>query len=84
MVAKKKPIGKITHYFNKISVAVVKLDSALKEADAITIEGNTTNIKQIVASIQVDGKQVKTAKKGNEVGMKVSDRVRKGDNVFKA
>lgn len=79
-----KPIGKITHYFDKISVAVVKLASPLKVGDKIKIEGHGNTVEQNVDSMQVEHEQIKEAKKGMEVGMKVTSPVKEGDLVFKA
>ena len=81
-MAKKVPVGKVTHYFDKISVAVIELSGTLKVGDKISIEGASTNIKQTVDSMQIEHKSVKSASKGQSVGMKVSDRVREGDDVY--
>jgi translation elongation factor EF-1alpha len=81
-MGEKKLVGKITHYFGKIGVAVVELSGDLKTGDAVSIEGPTTNFKQGVESMQIEHKPVTTAKKGQSIGMKVSDRVREGDEVF--
>jgi putative protease len=79
----KKLVGKITHYFDKISVAVIALSDTLKEGDEISIEGAVTNIQQAASSIQIDRKPVESAKKGQSVGLKVAERVREGDKVFR-
>lgn len=79
----KKLVGKITHYFDKISVAVIELSDTLKEGDEISIEGHMTNIQQAASSIQIDRKPVESAKKGQSVGIKVEQRVREGDKVFR-
>jgi len=81
--AEKKEIGEITHYFTKIGVAVIKLSDKIKAGDKISIEGATTDVQQKVDSMQVQHKDVKEAKKGDSVGMKVKDRVREGDKVFR-
>ena len=83
MAAEKKLVGKITHYFNKIGVAIVDLESTLKVGDEISIEGVSTNVKQKIDSMQIEHKNVKEAKKGESIGLKVADRVREGDLVFK-
>mgnify|MGYP001564339344 CR=1 FL=1 len=79
----KKPIGKIAHYYNKIGVAVVDVTGELNVGDDISIEGSSTNVRQRVGSMQVEHKSVQAAKRGQSVGMKVSDRVREGDVVYK-
>lgn len=84
MVETEKPIGEITHYFKKIGVGVVKLTGgSLKVGDNIKIKGATTDFEQVVESMQVEHESVTEAKKGQEVGMKVKERVREGDLVYK-
>jgi len=81
---KEKEVGVITHYFGKISVGVVKITSgSLKVGDKIHIKGATTDFEQEVKSLQVDHQDVSEVKKGEEAGMKVDDRVREEDKVFK-
>ncbi|MBN2330444.1 MAG: translation elongation factor-like protein [Candidatus Aenigmarchaeota archaeon] len=81
-MGEKKPIGAITHYFTKIGVAVIELSGKLSVGDSISIEGATTDVSQKIGSMQIDHKPVKTAGKGQSIGMKVVDRVREGDDVF--
>ena len=83
MDEEKKLIGKISHYFTKISVAIIELSDNLSVGDEITIEGPTTNIKQKVESMQIEHKNVKKAKAGDSIGLKVMDRVRETDSVYK-
>ena len=83
MAEEKKLVGKVTHYFTNIGVAVVELEDALKVGDEISIEGATTKFTQKVESMQIEHENVEEAKKGDSVGMKVIDRVREGDQVFK-
>lgn len=79
-----KLIGKITHYFSNIGVAVIDLSNTLKEGDNIRIAGGEeTDFNQEVDSMEVDHKKVKTAKKGDSVGLKVSEKVREGYSVYK-
>lgn len=78
----KKPVGKITHYFTKIGVAVIELSGPLKVGDKISIEGATTNISQTINSMQIEHKSVHSAGKGQSIGLKVVDRVREGDDCF--
>lgn len=79
-----KPVGKITHYFSNIKVAVIKLKNPLKDGDKIKITGGeSTNFEQVVKSMQIDHKPVKAAKKGKSVGLKVNKKVREGYLVFK-
>ncbi len=83
-MADKKPIGKVTHFFDKINVAVIALTSGLKVGDRIKIGRNDQFAEQEVASMQVEHKPIKAAKKGDEVGMKVEKEVKAGDLVYKA
>ncbi|PIU13887.1 MAG: translation elongation factor-like protein [Hadesarchaea archaeon CG08_land_8_20_14_0_20_51_8] len=79
----KKPIGKIAHYFTKISVAVIDLSDELKVGDRISIEGATSNFEQTINSMQIEHEDVRSATAGQSVGLKVDQRVRQGDLVFK-
>jgi putative protease len=79
----KKLVGKITHYFTNIGVAVIELEDTLKVGDEISVEGATTNFTQKIESMQIEHKDVEEAKKGDSIGLKVVDRVREGDHVFK-
>lgn len=77
-------IGKITHYFPKVKAAVIKVTKGpLEIGDTIYIKGATTDFKQRVASIQIEHKPIKSARKGDIIGLKVKQRVRKRDLVFK-
>ncbi len=81
---KEKPIGKITHFFSNIGVAVIALDGKLVEGDEIRIVGGEkTDFNQTVDSMEVDHKKVSKAKSGDDVGLKVSEKVREGYKVFK-
>lgn len=81
---KEKQIGKITHFFEKIQVAVLELTDKLKVGDTIHILGVKTDFSQAVDSMQVEHQSIKIAKKGDMVGMKVSQNVKEGDRVFLA
>ena len=76
-------VGKVSHYFTNIGVAVIDLEAPLNAGDLIKVEGATTDLLQTVESMQVEHKQVAAGKKGDAVGMKMKDRVRGGDNVYK-
>ena len=78
-----KLIGKVTHYFGKIGVAVVDLSGALKVGDNIRIAGGEIDFTQSVKSMQVEHESVKTAKSGDSVGLKVKEKVRDGYKVYK-
>ena len=77
-------VGKITHYFSNISVAVMNLAAPLSQGDEIRIiGGENTDFNQKIDSMQVDHKEVKKAKKGDSVGLKVSEKVREGYQIYK-
>lgn len=82
--AKEKPIGKITHYYSKIGVGIIELKAALKVGDKIKIKGHSTEFDQSVDSMQINHKEVESAKSGDVIGLKVNDKVREGDEVYKA
>ncbi|MFA7142068.1 MAG: peptidase U32 family protein [Candidatus Paceibacterota bacterium] len=76
-------IGHITHYYPKINVALVKLKHKnIKQNDFIQIEGNKTFIEQKIESMELNNTQVKNAKKGEEIAIKVKNKVFKNDNIF--
>ena len=83
-MADKKEIGVVSDFFAKINVAAIKLSGALKTGDKIHIKGHTTDFEQAVDSMQIHNKAVEKAKKGDEIGIKVKDRVRRNDKVFLA
>ena len=83
MAEEGKLIGKITHYFGNIGVAVIELTDSLKIGDTIRIVGGETDFEQVVDSMEVDHKKVEKAKKGDGIGLKVSQKVREGYKVYK-
>lgn len=78
-----KPIGAITHYYSKIGVGIIELKDNVKIGEKIKIKGHSTDIEQNIDSMQVDHKEVEEAKKGDVIGLKVNDKVREGDEVYK-
>ncbi len=76
-------VGKVTHYFTRIGVAVVELTGTLKKGDLIRIKGNTTDFTQPVESMQVDRQDVSEAGPGQSVGVRVKEHVREHDRVYK-
>jgi len=81
---KEELIGKITHYFDKIEVGIIEITKGgLAVGDEIHIKGATTDFEQTVDSIQIEHEQVKKAKKGDAIGLKVKEKVREGDEVYK-
>ena len=78
-----KLIGKVTHYFSNIGVAVIELSDSLKVGDTIRIAGGETDFNQAVESMEVEHQKVKEAKPGDSVGLKVSQKVRDGYKAYK-
>ena len=79
-----KLIGRITHYFSNIEVAVIELTSPLKVGDKIrVVGGKETDFEQKVSSMQIDHEQVKSGKKKDSVGMKIDEKVHEGYKVYK-
>jgi len=81
-VMEKKLVGKVTHFFGKIGVAVVELSSELRSGDRIAIEGPAGIVEQVVDSMQINKEQVESAGKGESIGLKVDSKVREGDVVY--
>ena len=83
-MAEEKLIGKITHYFGHIGVAVLELtEGNLKVGETIHIIGHGADFSQAVDSMQVEHKNVEEAKKGDSVGLKVGEKVKEGAEVYK-
>lgn len=76
-------VGKVTHYYNRISVAVVQLAGELQVGDQIVIIGHTTEFTQPVESLEIEHHKIQSAQAGQEVALKVWDTVRAGDLVYK-
>lgn len=85
-MADPKPIGKVTHFFDKINVAVITLNKGakLKTGDSVQFKGNSTDFTQGIGSMQVDHKDVAEVKAGDDFGLKVDSPVREGDQVYPA
>lgn len=82
-MAKEKQIGEVSNYFEHVSVAAIKLEAPLKVGDTIEFRGGEVDFEQKVESMQIQHKPVSAAKKGDEIGIKVTGKVRKGYKVFK-
>jgi len=78
-----KLIGKVSHYFGNIGVAVIDLSDKLKPGDTIRIAGGETDFTQVVDSMEVDHKKINEAKKGDSVGLKIAQKVREDYKVYK-
>lgn len=76
-------IGTVSDFFSRPVVAGIDLNGDLKVGDMIHIKGHTTDLEMTVESMQINNVSVAAAKKGDAVGIKVADRVRRGDTVYK-
>jgi translation elongation factor EF-1alpha len=79
-----KKVGVVIKFFGKIGVAAIKLtDDSLKVGDTIHIKGHTTDLTQEVGSMQIENQNVQEAGPGADIGVKIGDRVRENDVVYK-
>ena len=78
-----KEVGKVMDFFAHPVVAGIDMTGTLKVGDKIHIKGHTTDMEIVIASMQINNANVTEAKKGDSVGIKVPDRVRSGDTVYK-
>jgi translation elongation factor EF-Tu-like GTPase len=79
-----KKVGEVIKFFGKIGVAAIRLsDGSLKVGETIHIVGHTTDVTQSVDSMQIENKNVPEAGPGADIGIKVKDRVREHDVVYK-
>ncbi len=77
-------VGRITHYFSKLSVAIIKVEEgSLKMGDEIHIKGATSDFTQKIESMEIDHQAVNEATAGQEVGIKVIEHARENDAVYK-
>lgn len=81
---KDKPIGEVTHWYDKISVAVIKLNKSLKVGDEIKIKHGDVEFDETVSSMQLDHQPVDKGKKGDEVAVKLSKPAKDGSEVYAA
>lgn len=83
-VKAEKPIGKVTHYYGELKVAVVKFKKDIRTGSALRFKGATTDFKKTVTSMQINHEACRVAKKGKQVGIKVGKKVRVGDLIYAA
>jgi len=82
-MAEEKLIGKVTHYFGNISVGVIKLTKGnLKVGDKVRFKGGDTDFEQEITSMQAEHVNIEEAKKGDDFGVKVDQKVREGYSVY--
>ncbi len=78
-----KQIGEVTNYFQHVKAAAIMLSAPLKVGDKIAIRGGEKDVEMTVTSMQIDRKPIDKAKKGDEIGLLVSEDIHKGYKVFK-
>ena len=76
-------VGTVTHFYNKIGVAVINVLSPIKVGDRIKISGHDKEFEQEITSMQVEHQNIQAAKKGDDVGIKMDQPVKDGDEVYK-
>ena len=76
-------VGRVSHFFTRISVAVIELTGTITVGDRILIKGPTTNLEQTVDSMEIEHEKVQRAVANQSIGMKIKDRVRESDTVYK-
>jgi len=76
-------VGHVTHFFTRISVAVVELSATLAVGDTILVKGPTTDFEQVVESMQIEHENIERAEAGQSIGLKTEQRVREEDIVYK-
>ena len=78
-----KPIGEVTHYYGGLRVAIVKFNTKVEKGTVIAFKGAHTDFTQTINSMQYDHKDIEAAGKGQEVGIKVDQKLREGDKAYK-
>ena len=82
-MADKKPIGEVIHFYDKILVAIVKLNGVLKTGDTIKFKHDDNEFTQTVDSMELEHKKITSAKKGAEIGLKVTQAVKEKTLLYK-
>ncbi len=70
-------------YYSNIGVAALELTGNIKVGDTIIIRGNTTDVEHVIESMEIDRQPIQEAKSGDQIGIKVATKIRKGDHVYK-
>lgn len=83
-MSKDNPIGKVVHWYDKLGVAVIKLNKTLKVGDQIKVKRGDYEFTDTVTSMQLDHKPVNSGKKGDEVAVKVSQQAKEGAEIHAA
>ncbi|OGZ33612.1 MAG: hypothetical protein A2Y98_01615 [Candidatus Portnoybacteria bacterium RBG_19FT_COMBO_36_7] len=82
-MAEEKLVGKIIHFYTNIGVGIIELSDKLDAGEKIHVKGLSTDFEQTVESMQVEHQNVESAKAGESIGIKLNEKVREGDEVFK-
>ena len=77
-----REVGKITHYYSNIGVAIVEVTDTVSVGDKIHVQGATSDFEQEIGSMQIEHDSVETAEAGQVIGLKVDEKTRDGDKVF--
>jgi putative protease len=77
-----KPVGEVTHYYSNLEVAIVKFYQDMPVGKNITFQGATTDFSQDIESMELNHKKIAMAPKGQEIGIKVKEKVREGDKLY--
>lgn len=77
-----REVGKVTHYYANIGVAIIEVADAIKVGDRIHFQGATSDFEQDVSSMQIEHERVEEAQPGQVIGLKVEQKVREGDKVL--
>ena len=78
-----RKVGRVSHFFGRINVAIIELTDTISVGDQIFIKGPTTDLEQTVDSMEIEHAKVQRAEAGQSIGMKVNARVRENDIVYK-
>ena len=81
-MAKSNLIGKVSHWYDKLGVAVIKLDKTLKVGDQIKVKRGDDEFTEAITSMQLDHESVNSGKKGDEIAVKVSQPAKEGAEVY--
>ncbi|MEK7201484.1 MAG: hypothetical protein AAB737_02535 [Patescibacteria group bacterium] len=81
-VAKPKPLGKVIHYYDRLGVAIIELKKGLKVGDIVLFQKGEREFAQPIDSMQIDHASVAKAKKGDAVGIKVTQPIKEGTLVL--
>ncbi len=80
---KEEKIGRITHFFPHIPAGAIELEGELAVGDTIHIKGHTTDFTEVIESMQIENKSVEKGSKGDDIAIKLKERVRINDTVYK-